>query len=99
MKKAALPKIKDSYVEPPPNQEELDQLVALWDLHAPTAYKGLLKAKSKTLLEQTKQPYKGRFIWDDTTKHYVEVGTGRVLSRVEIHKAFSQFVENYSSRS
>ena len=94
----ALPKIPDTYIDPAPNEEEMDRLVELWNIYAPRQYRGLLEAKSKTLLEQTEEKFNGPFIWDDIQKKYVETKTGRVISRQELHQAFSAFVRNYANR-
>lgn len=93
-----LPKIPDGYVDPAPNEEEMDRLVELWNIYAPREYRRLLESKSKTLLEQTGEKYNNPFIWDDIQKKYIEVKTGRVISRQELHRAFSAFVRNYANR-
>lgn len=93
-----LPKIRESYVDPAPTAEEADGLAALWDLYAPKQYKGLLRAQNKNVLEQTGTKPTSRFVWNDTTRHYVEVKTGRVISRMELHRVLSQFTQAYGSR-
>lgn len=93
-----LPKIRDGYVDPVPTVEETDALAALWDLYAPKQYKGLLRAQNKNVLEQTGTKPISRFVWDDRTRHYVEVRTGRVILRMELHRVLSDFMRNYANR-
>lgn len=93
-----LPKIRDGFVDPAPTTEEADRLSALWDLYAPKQYKGLLRAQNKNVMEQTGKTPTSRFVWDDSTRHYVEVKTGRVISRMELHKVLSHFMQNYANR-
>ena len=91
-----LPKIKESYIDPVPTVEETDALVILWDLYAPAKYKGLLRAQNKSVLEQTGEKPKGRWLWDEQSKKYIEVKTGRALSRMELHRVFSEFTSKYA---
>lgn len=93
-----LPKIKETYLDPAPTEDEVNALVVLWDLYAPMQYMGLLRAQNKSVLEQTGSKPTGRWIWDDTKKQYIEVSTGRTLSRMELHRAFSAFSQAYASR-
>lgn len=93
-----LPTTRDAYVDPAPTVEESDGLAALWDLYAPKQYKGLLRAQNKNVLEQTGTKPTSRFVWDDTTRHYIEVKTGRVISRMELHRVLSQFTQTYAGR-
>lgn len=93
-----LPKTRDTYVDPAPTAEEANELVVLWDMYTPARYRGLLRAQNKSVLEQTDKKPIGRFVWDDTTRHYIEVKTGRVISRMELHRVLSQFVKSYGSR-
>jgi len=92
-----LPKIADDYVDPIPTSADVDALVAQWDIYAPTRYKGLLAAKNKSVIKETgEEP--GPFIFDDDIKRFVEVKTGRILSRMEVRNAYMQFVQNYARR-
>lgn len=93
-----LPKINESYIDPAPTVEETDAMVMLWDQYAPAKYKGLLRAQNKRLLEQTGEKPVGNWLWDDKTKQYIEVRTGRPLSRMELHRALSAFTEQFASR-
>lgn len=93
-----LPKISDSYEEQIPVESEVMELVSTWDEFAPVGYKGLLSAENLTVLEQTGQKPKAKFIWDDVRKRYIEVRTGRVLTRADLHQALSSFVDAYSKR-
>lgn len=93
-----LPKTSANYVDPAPAEDEVNGLVALWDLFAPPEYTGMLRAENKTVLEQTGQKPKGRFIWDDQIKRYIRVETGRVITRKELHIAYSEFVRAYADR-
>lgn len=94
---APLPKVKDDYIDPPPTEDEVNALVALWDQYANKRYKGLLRAQNKSMMEQTNQPITERFVWDDQRGNYIEVATSRRLSRLELHRAFSEFVNAYSN--
>lgn len=94
----ALPAVSDSFQEPIPTLQESQELVAIWDEFAPRQYRGLLSAQSKSMLSQTGQSPKGRFVWDDVKKQYIEVATGRVLSRADLHLALSAFADAYGSR-
>ena len=93
-----LPKVKDDYVDPAPTADDVESLVVLWDLYAPAQYRGLLRAQNKSLLEQTGEKPKGRFVWDDKTHYYIEAQTGRVISRMELHRAYSAFTQAYANR-
>lgn len=92
-----LPKIKDTFVEPAPTEEEITNLLFLWDTYAPPQYKGLLAARHTGVIAQTgERP--GRFVYDDDRQCLVEVETGRVISRNEVRLAYQQFVRNYANR-
>lgn len=93
-----LPKIKDGYQEPAPSEAEAEALVSLWDQFAPAEYRGLMNSQTKSILEATGQKAKSRFVWDDQKKHYIRVATGKVVSRAELHKALSSFMNAYSGR-
>lgn len=93
-----LPKIPETYIDPAPTVEETDAMVVLWDQYAPAKYKGLLRAQNKRLLEETGEKPTGGWLWDDKTKQYIEVRTGRALPRMELHRALSAFTEQYTSR-
>jgi len=94
---APLPPVKDDYIDPPPTEDEVNALVALWDQYVDKRYRGLLRAQNKGVMEQTKQEVTSRFLWDDQTGQYIEVATGRRLSRRELHRAFSEFINAYSN--
>lgn len=93
-----LPKVADDYIDPAPTTDEVNSLVALWDLYAPPKYIGLMRAQNKDVLEQTKQKPIGRFIWDAKARHYIEVKTGHVITRRELHAAYSEFTRAFASR-
>lgn len=88
----------ESYVDPAPTDEEIDQLIATWDANVPADYRGLLESPSLTKLSQTGEEYNGRWVWDDRNKQYIDRRTGRPLSQTELHRIFSGFVRSYTRR-
>lgn len=94
----ALPKTPNNYIDPPPSEVEIGELVSNWNQYAPIKYKGLLEAQNLSVLKETKQKPKGKFVYDGNKNRYIEVTTGRVLSRKEVLNAFEAFVKAFTRR-
>ena len=88
----ALPKFDGEIAAP--TEVEVNAFDAIWDANAPAQYRGILRAKSKSLLADGEIPESG-WIWDDADGVYIHAQTGRRVTRKEAHQALSSFVERY----
>ena len=82
---------------PAPTVDQVRELDAIWDANAPEAYRGILRAKSKSLLTDGEIPESG-WVWDDADGVYVHATTGRRVTRKQAHQVLSSFVERYGAQ-
>ncbi len=87
---SALPKFNGEIAAP--TDVEVNAYDAIWDANAPAQYRGILRAKSKSLLTEGEIPESG-WIWDDADGVYIHARTGRRVTRAQAHQALSEFVK------
>ena len=75
-----------------PTEADVSAYDAIWDANAPAQYRGILRAKSKSLLTEGEIPESG-WIWDDANSVYIHAKTGRRVTRKQAHQALSEFVK------
>lgn len=81
----------------PPGEQEINNLVSLWDRYAPRRYAGLMNAESKSVLAATGAKPRGKFVWDEQNLVYIVAKTGRVIGLDELHNALRAFVQRIGS--
>lgn len=80
-----LPPVKDIT---PPDEQRIDELVAMWNANCPKFYVGLLEAGRSN----------SRFVYDAPTLTYRVQATGRKLTREEINKVYIETMRKIGAK-
>lgn len=81
---------------PAPTADQIAEYDALWDANAPAKYRGILRARPKSMLADGEVPASG-WTWDEVESVYIHV-SGRRVTRKEAHFAMTKFAERYGNQ-